>query len=64
MSSEDKVIKLQNMRQEMRGLAQLSKMMSIQSGLSESDMDDIWYIVYGLAHKWQNTMMSILEDIQ
>jgi len=32
MSSEDKVIKLQNMRQEMRGLAQLSKMMSIQSG--------------------------------
>ncbi|MBR1851598.1 MAG: hypothetical protein IJ794_00265 [Lachnospiraceae bacterium] len=64
MSIEDKLIETQNMTQEMRGLAQLSKMMSIQSGLSESDMDDIWYIVYGLAHKWQNTMTSILEDIQ
>mgnify|MGYP007070215390 CR=1 FL=1 len=56
MSDEDKRIEIQNMMQEMRGLEQISKILSVGGDMSESNMDDIWYVVYTMLHKWRNIL--------
>ena len=60
MSDEDKRIEIQNMMQEMRGLEQISKILSVGGDMSESNMDDIWYVVYTMIHKWRNLLSDVV----
>ena len=53
MADEDKKIMIEDMMQEMRGLEQISKILSVGADVSESDIEDIWYVVYVMIRKWR-----------